>query len=77
MIGRSIIQSSRIALQSGRLAVNRYPIIQASRGVHKGIESVPPMRFMSVPVSFFFIYPSLFEFSRNVLDFTSSSLLRS
>uniref|UniRef100_A0AC34R2Z5 Uncharacterized protein n=1 Tax=Panagrolaimus sp. JU765 TaxID=591449 RepID=A0AC34R2Z5_9BILA len=48
MIGR-VIQSGRVAIQGSRLMANRLPVMQASRGVHKGVESVPPMRFMSVP----------------------------
>uniref|UniRef100_A0A7E4W5U6 Cytochrome c oxidase polypeptide VIIc n=1 Tax=Panagrellus redivivus TaxID=6233 RepID=A0A7E4W5U6_PANRE len=40
---------NRALLSAGRLVVARQSGAQAFRGVHKGIESVPPMRWMSVP----------------------------
>ncbi|KAE9553225.1 hypothetical protein FO519_003575 [Halicephalobus sp. NKZ332] len=40
---------SRAVFNVSRLTARRVPAVQASRQVHKGVESVPPMRFMSIP----------------------------
>lgn len=49
MIGRSVINVGRLV--ATRRVVPMTPAFQSSRQVHKGVEGIPPMRFMSVPVS--------------------------
>ena len=48
MINRAVLNVSRLAFARQTVAI---PNLQKVRHVHKGVESVPPMRWITIPVS--------------------------